>query len=75
VRFRRSGSEVVLIKHTHDGLYFHGKKLRNSICNACAMYRNVDREGAEKKNETQSFTRSTVTSPSVLMETQTRWLS
>jgi aconitate hydratase len=26
------------------------------------MYRNVDREGAEKKNETQSFTRSTVTS-------------
>jgi hypothetical protein len=37
------------------------------------MYRNVDREGAEKKNETQSFTRSTVTSPSVLMETQTRY--
>jgi aconitate hydratase len=39
----------------------------NSICKCLwTMYRNVDREGAEKKNETQSFTRSTVTSPNVL---------
>jgi aconitate hydratase len=32
------------------------------FANAWAMYREWDREGAEKKNETQSFTRSTVTS-------------
>jgi aconitate hydratase len=41
------------------------------FANLWAMYRKWDREGAEKKNETQSFTRSTVTSQSVLMETNT----
>jgi aconitate hydratase len=35
------------------------------FANACGPCIGMwDREGAEKKNETQSFTRSTVTSPS-----------
>jgi aconitase A len=68
---------VVRYTIERDGFIDTFEKIGATVfANACGPCIGMwDREGAEKKNETQSFTRSTVTSPSVLMETQTRWLS
>jgi aconitate hydratase len=51
------GSEVVRYTIERDGFIDTFEKIGATVfANALAMYRNVDREGAEKKNETQSFT-------------------
>jgi aconitate hydratase len=65
------GSEVVRYTIERDGFIDTFENWCNSICKLVGHVSEWDREGAEKKNETQSFTRSTVTSQSVLMETNT----
>jgi aconitate hydratase len=53
---------VVRYTIERDGFIDTFEKIGATVfANACGHVSECDREGAEKKNETQSFTRSTVT--------------